>query len=52
MLLLGAAASTFIEVTQLVIAGRVMALSEVIANMAGALIGSVVARQVYRGSEH
>jgi glycopeptide antibiotics resistance protein len=52
MLLLGAATSTFIEVTQLIIPGRVTALSDVIANSAGALIGAVVARQVYRGSEH
>ena len=51
MLLLGAATSTFIEVTQLIIPGRVTALSDVIANSAGALIGAVVARQVYRGSE-
>ena len=52
MLLLGAATSTFIEITQLIIPGRVTALSDVIANSAGALIGAVVARQVYRGSEH
>lgn len=52
MLLLGAATSTFIEVTQLIIPGRVTALSDVIANSAGALIGAVVARQVYRGSEN
>ncbi|AMB41447.1 MULTISPECIES: VanZ family protein [Paenarthrobacter] len=51
MLLLGAATSTFIEITQLIIPGRVTALSDVIANSAGALIGAVVARQVYRGSE-
>ncbi|ERI36194.2 teicoplanin resistance protein VanZ [Arthrobacter sp. AK-YN10] len=52
MLLLGAATSTFIEVTQLIIPGRVTALSDVIANTAGGLIGAAVARQVYRGSEN
>lgn len=52
MLLLGAATSTFIELMQLLIPGRVTALSDVIANTAGGLIGAAVARQVYRGSEH
>ncbi|UOD80489.1 VanZ family protein [Paenarthrobacter ureafaciens] len=48
MLLLGAVTSTFIEVTQLVIPGRVTALSDVIANMTGALIGAAVAAWVQR----
>lgn len=52
MLLLGAVTSTFIELMQLLIPGRVTALSDVIANTAGGLIGAAVARQVYRGSEH
>lgn len=44
VLLLGAAASTFIEVAQLMIPGRVTALSDVVANTAGAVIGALAAR--------
>ncbi|MFF1831725.1 VanZ family protein [Paenarthrobacter sp. NPDC058040] len=44
ILLLGAATSTLIELTQLLIPGRVTALSDVIANTAGAVIGALVAR--------
>ncbi|MGJ3189265.1 VanZ family protein [Paenarthrobacter sp. FR1] len=42
ILLLGAASSTFIELTQLLIPGRVTAVSDVIANSAGAMVGAVV----------
>ena len=48
MLLLGAATSTFIEVTQLIIPGRVTALSDVIANTAGGVVGAAVAAWVQR----
>ncbi|QQQ61671.1 VanZ family protein [Paenarthrobacter ureafaciens] len=47
-MLLGAATSTFIEVTQLIIPGRVTALSDVIANTAGGLVGAAVAAWVQR----
>ncbi|MFJ4167894.1 VanZ family protein [Paenarthrobacter sp. NPDC089714] len=43
ILLLGAATSTFIELTQLLVPGRVTALSDVIANTAGAVIGAAAA---------
>lgn len=48
ILLLGAASSTFIELTQLLIPGRVTAVSDVIANTAGALIGAVAVVWVRR----
>ena len=48
MLLLGAATSTFIEVTQLIIPGRVTALSDVIANTAGGVVGAAVTAWVQR----
>ncbi|MFJ4209623.1 VanZ family protein [Paenarthrobacter sp. NPDC089675] len=44
MLLLGAATSTFIELTQLLIPGRVTALSDVIANTSGAVLGALAAK--------
>lgn len=46
MVLLGAVASTFIELTQLLIPGRVTALTDVIANTAGALLGVYLARKL------
>lgn len=47
VLLLAAAASTFIELTQLLIPGRVTALSDVIANSAGAVIGALAAKRYF-----
>ncbi|WP_426003829.1 VanZ family protein [Paenarthrobacter sp. NyZ202] len=46
MVLLGAVASTFIELMQLLIPGRVTAVSDVIANTAGALLGVFLARKL------
>lgn len=48
MLLLGAATSTFIELGQLLIPGRVTALSDVIANTTGAVIGTLAAKWLHR----
>ncbi|MCX8455785.1 VanZ family protein [Paenarthrobacter ureafaciens] len=48
MLLLGASTSTFIELTQLLIPGRVTALSDLIANTAGAVIGAAGAAWMLR----
>lgn len=52
VLLLGAAASTFIELTQLLIPGRVTALSDVVANTSGAVVGALAARWLLRRSRN
>jgi glycopeptide antibiotics resistance protein len=44
MLFMGAAASSIIELTQLLIPGRVTAFSDVIGNSAGAMLGALAAK--------